>query len=133
RRRHTRFSRDWSSDVCSSDLRLVGVVHVSNALGTVNPIGEIIALAKQAGAKVLIDGAQAVAHTPVDVQDLGCDFYVLSGHKLYGPTGTGVLYGRYDLLDAMPPWLGGGDMIHTVSFEESTYAPVPQKFEAGTP
>ncbi len=113
--------------------RLVGVVHVSNALGTVNPIGEIIALAKQAGAKVLIDGAQAVAHTPVDVQDLGCDFYVFSGHKLYGPTGTGVLYGRYDLLDAMPPWLGGGDMIHTVSFEESTYAPVPQKFEAGTP
>src|SRR5690606_40086248 len=83
RRRHTRFSRDWSSDVCSSDLRLVGVVHVSNALGTVNPIGEIIALAKQAGAKVLIDGAQAVAHTPVDVQDLGCDFYVFSGHKLY--------------------------------------------------
>src|SRR5690625_1016839 len=113
--------------------RLVGVVHVSNALGTINPVDEIIALAHDVGAKVLVDGAQAVAHAPVDVQALGCDFYVFSGHKLYGPTGTGVLYARYELLDAMPPWLGGGDMIHTVSFEESTYAPVPQKFEAGTP
>jgi len=113
--------------------RLVGIVHVSNALGTINPIQEMIAAAHKVGAKVLIDGAQAVAHLPVDVQALDCDFYAFSGHKLYGPTGIGILYAKYDLLEAMPPWQGGGDMIHTVSFEESTYAPVPQKFEAGTP
>lgn len=113
--------------------KFVGIVHVSNALGTVNPIAEMITQAHRVGAKVLIDGAQAVAHTPVNVQDLDCDFYVFSGHKIYGPTGTGVLYAKYDVLDAMPPWKGGGDMIHTVSFEGSTYAPVPQRFEAGTP
>ena len=113
--------------------KFVGIVHVSNALGTVNPVGQMIKMAHAVGAKVLIDGAQAVAHTAVDVQALDCDFYVFSGHKIYGPTGTGVLYAKYDLLDAMPPWKGGGDMIHTVSFEYSTYAPVPQRFEAGTP
>ncbi|MFA5520407.1 MAG: cysteine desulfurase [Castellaniella sp.] len=113
--------------------RLVGLVHISNALGTINPVREMIAQAHAVGARVLLDGAQAVAHTPVDVQALGADFYAFSAHKLYGPTGMGVLYGRHELLDAMPPWVGGGDMIHTVSFEESTYAPVPQRFEAGTP
>ncbi len=113
--------------------RFVGVCHVSNALGTVNPVQEIIRQAHDRGAVVLIDGAQAVAHQLVDVQALDCDFYVFSGHKLYGPTGIGALYGRKNLLDAMPPWQGGGDMIHTVSFERSTFAETPQKFEAGTP
>lgn len=113
--------------------RLVGIVHVSNALGTINPLEDMIAPARAAGARILIDGAQAVAHQVVDVQALDCDFYAFSAHKLYGPTGIGALYARYDILDAMPPWLGGGDMIHTVSFEESTFAPVPQRFEAGTP
>lgn len=124
---------DAYTALLSDKTKLVGLVHVSNALGTVNPIASMIAQAHEVGAKVLIDGAQAVAHTAVDVQALGCDFYVFSGHKIYGPTGVGVLYARYDLLDAMPPWKGGGDMIHTVSFEQSTYAPVPQRFEAGTP
>lgn len=113
--------------------RFVGACHVSNALGTINPVADIVRQAHDIGAVVLIDGAQAVAHQAVDVQALGCDFYVFSGHKLYGPTGTGALYGRKALLDAMPPWQGGGDMIHTVSFERSTYAETPQKFEAGTP
>lgn len=113
--------------------RLVGVTHISNALGTINPIVEIVRLAHAAGAKVLVDGAQAVAHQAVNVQELGCDFYAFSGHKLYGPTGIGALYVRYDILKDMPPWQGGGDMIHTVSFERSTYADVPQRFEAGTP
>ena len=113
--------------------RLVGVAHVSNALGTINPVAEVTRLAHEAGALVLIDGAQAVAHKVVDVQALDCDFYVFSGHKLYGPTGIGALYARYAILKDMPPWQGGGDMIHTVSFEESTYADVPQRFEAGTP
>lgn len=117
----------------SSNTKLVGIVHVSNALGTVNPVADMIQQAHAVGAKVLIDGAQAVAHTAIDVQALDCDFYVFSGHKIYGPTGTGVLYAKYDILDAMSPWRGGGDMIHTVSFEQSTYAPVPQRFEAGTP
>lgn len=113
--------------------RLVAVAHVSNALGTINPVDEIVRLAHAAGAKVLVDGAQAVAHQAVDVQALDCDFYAFSGHKLYGPTGIGALYVRYEILKAMPPWQGGGDMIHTVSFEKSTYAPAPQRFEAGTP
>lgn len=113
--------------------KLVGLVHVSNALGTINPVAQMIQQAHAVGAKVLVDGAQAVAHKTVDVQALDCDFYVFSGHKIYGPTGTGVLYAKYDILDAMSPWRGGGDMIHTVSFEESTFAPVPQRFEAGTP
>lgn len=113
--------------------RLVAIAHVSNALGTINPVQEMTRLAHEAGAKVLVDGAQAVAHKAVDVQALDCDFYVFSGHKLYGPTGIGALYARYDILKDMPPWQGGGDMIHTVSFERSTYADVPQRFEAGTP
>lgn len=113
--------------------RLVGIAHVSNALGTINPVQEMTRLAHEVGAKVLVDGAQAVAHKVVDVQALDCDFYVFSGHKLYGPTGIGALYARYDILKDMPPWQGGGDMIHTVSFERSTYADVPQRFEAGTP
>ena len=113
--------------------RLVSVVHISNALGTINPVAEITRMAHEVGAKVLIDGAQAVAHQSVDVRALDCDFYAFSGHKLYGPTGIGALYVRYDILKDMPPWQGGGDMIHTVSFEGSTYADVPQRFEAGTP
>ncbi len=113
--------------------RLAAFTHVSNALGTVNPVEEMTRMAHEAGALVLIDGAQAVAHQRVDVQALDCDFYVFSGHKLYGPTGIGALYGRKALLDAMPPWQGGGDMILTVAFEGSTYAPAPQRFEAGTP
>ena len=113
--------------------RLVSVVHVSNALGTVNPVARMIERAHAVGARVLVDGAQAVAHQPVDVQALGCDFYAFSGHKLYGPTGVGALYARRELLAAMPPWQGGGDMIRTVSFEGSTWADAPQRFEAGTP
>ena len=113
--------------------RLVAITHVSNALGTVNPVARLVEQAHAAGAIVLVDGAQAVAHQAVDVQALGCDFYAFSGHKLYGPTGIGALYGRFELLQAMPPWHGGGDMIRTVSFERSTYADAPQRFEAGTP
>jgi cysteine desulfurase/selenocysteine lyase len=113
--------------------RLVGVAHVSNALGTVLPVKRIIEAAHAHGAVVLIDGAQAVPHTPVDVAALGADFYTFSSHKLYGPTGVGVLYGREALLEAMPPWQGGGDMILTVSFEKSTFNELPYKFEAGTP
>jgi cysteine desulfurase/selenocysteine lyase len=113
--------------------RLVGVAHVSNALGTVLPVKRIIEAAHAHGAVVLIDGAQAVPHTPVDVAALGADFYTFSSHKLYGPTGLGVLYGREALLEAMPPWQGGGDMILTVSFEKSTFNELPYKFEAGTP
>ena len=113
--------------------RLVSVVHVSNALGTVNPVSRIVEHAHAAGAKVLVDGAQAVAHQAIDVQAMGCDFYAFSGHKLYGPTGIGALYARREILAAMPPWQGGGDMIRTVSFERSTWADAPQRFEAGTP
>lgn len=113
--------------------RLVAVAHVSNALGTINPLRKIIELAHAAGAVVLVDGAQAVPHVKVDVQDLGCDFYAFSGHKLYGPTGIGVLYGKEALLDAMPPYQGGGDMISYVTFEKTLYNVLPYKFEAGTP
>ncbi len=113
--------------------RLVAVTHLSNALGTINPIEEIASLAHRAGALLLVDGAQAAYHMPVNVRDLGCDFYVATGHKLYGPTGIGVLYGRADVLDAMPPWQGGGDMIKAVTFEKSTWNVLPYKFEAGTP
>jgi len=113
--------------------RLVAVAHVSNALGTINPVDEIVRLAREAGALVLIDGAQAVAHQAVDVQALDCDFYAFSGHKLYGPTGIGALYARASILAELPPWQGGGDMIRTVSFEGTTYADGPQRFEAGTP
>jgi len=114
-------------------VRMVSVNQVSNALGSINPIADIIRLAHEHGALVLIDGAQAIAHWPVDVQAMGCDFYVFSGHKLFGPTGIGVLYGREDLLNAMPPYQGGGEMIETVSFDGTTYNQLPYKFEAGTP
>jgi len=113
--------------------KLLAIAHVSNALGTVNPVREIIELAHERGVAVLVDGAQAVAHTRVDVRDLGCDFYCFSGHKLYGPTGIGALYGRSELLEAMAPWQGGGDMIASVTFEKTTYNVLPHKFEAGTP
>ncbi len=113
--------------------KLVSLAHVSNVLGTILPVAEVIAAAHAIGAKVLVDGAQAVSHLAVDVQALDADFYAFSGHKLYGPTGIGVLYGKEELLNAMPPYQGGGDMIHTVSFKKSTWAPLPQKFEAGTP
>lgn len=113
--------------------KLVSIAHVSNALGIINPIKEVIDLAHQQGAKVIIDGAQAVAHIDVDVQQLDCDFYLFSGHKLFGPTGIGVLYGKYDLLDQLPAWQGGGEMIKSVSFEQTTYNQLPFKFEAGTP
>ncbi len=113
--------------------RLCAFGHISNALGSINPVAEIVALARQAGAKVLLDGAQAVAHGGVDVQALDCDFYAFSSHKLFGPTGLGVLYGKRELLDAMPPYQGGGDMIKSVSFEHTEYADLPHKFEAGTP
>ncbi len=113
--------------------RIVSVVHVSNVLGTVNPVKRIAEMAHARGAVVLVDGAQGAPHVPVDVLDLGCDFYALSGHKLFGPTGIGVLYGRLDRLEAMPPWQGGGDMILSVTFEKTTYNRPPYKFEAGTP
>jgi cysteine desulfurase/selenocysteine lyase len=113
--------------------RLFACAHVSNTLGTVLPVRRLIAAAKARGIVTLIDGAQAVAHTPVDVQELGCDFYAFSGHKMFAPTGIGVLYGREALLERMPPWQGGGDMILTVSFEKTTYNALPCKFEAGTP
>jgi len=113
--------------------RIVSMAHVSNALGTVNPVERMTELAHAAGAVVMIDGAQAVPHLPVDVRAIGCDFYAFSGHKVYGPSGVGALYGRRELLEAMPPWQGGGDMIASVTFEKSTWNEVPYKFEAGTP
>jgi cysteine desulfurase/selenocysteine lyase len=113
--------------------RLVAVTHVSNALGTVNPIRDMVALAHARGIPVLVDGAQAVSHMAVDVRDLDCDFYAFSGHKLFGPTGIGVLYGKVGLLETMPPYQGGGDMISAVTFEKTIYNTLPYKFEAGTP
>jgi cysteine desulfurase / selenocysteine lyase len=113
--------------------RMVAIGHVSNALGTINPVREIVEMAHRAGALTLVDGAQAVPHMKVDVQALDADFYAFSGHKLFGPTGIGVLYGKTDLLNAMPPYQGGGDMIRTVTFEKTTYNDLPYKFEAGTP
>lgn len=117
----------------TSRTKMVAVTHASNVLGTINPVREIAAIAHAHDVPVLLDGAQAVPHMPVDVQEIDCDFYVFSGHKLYGPTGIGVLYGKKNLLDAMPPYQGGGDMIETVRFEKVTFAKTPQKFEAGTP
>ncbi len=124
---------DRVDQLLTTRTRLVGITLVSNALGTVNPVAEIIRKAHAAGARVLVDGAQAVAHVAVDVAALGCDFFVFSGHKLYGPTGIGVLYGKKELLTAMPPYQGGGDMILQVTFEKTTYNQIPYKFEAGTP
>ena len=114
-------------------VKFVSIVHISNALGTVNPVKEIVRLAHAKGIPVMVDGAQAVAHTPVNVQDLDCDFYAFSGHKLLGPTGIGVLYGKKEFLEKMPPYQGGGDMIRSVTFEKTTYNDLPYKFEAGTP
>jgi cysteine desulfurase/selenocysteine lyase len=113
--------------------RFMSVVHVSNTLGTINPVEAIIALAREQGVPVLVDGAQSAPHMPVDVQAMGADFYCFSAHKTYGPSGAGVLWGRYEHLEAMPPYQGGGDMIRTVSFDKTTYAEPPQRFEAGTP
>jgi len=117
----------------SPSTRLVAVTHVSNALGTVNPVREMIGMAHEKNIPVLVDGAQAAPHMKVDVRDLGCDFYAFSGHKVYGPTGIGVLYGKREHLEAMPPYQGGGDMILRVTFEKTTYNDIPYKFEAGTP
>ncbi len=124
---------DQFEKLINDKTRLVSVVHMSNALGTINPVKKIIATAHAQGIPVLLDGAQAIPHMTVDVQDLDCDFYVFSGHKLYAPTGTGVLYGKQALLEAMPPYQGGGDMIRKVTFEETEYNVLPYKFEAGTP
>lgn len=120
-------------DLLNERTKFVSVVHVSNSLGTINPVREMIELAHQVDAKVLLDGAQAVPHMRVDVQSLECDFYTFSGHKVFGPTGIGVLWGREALLDAMPPYQGGGDMIRSVTFEKTTFNELPFKFEAGTP
>lgn len=120
-------------ELLTERVKLLGVAYVSNVLGTVNPVQEIIRKAHAVGAKVLVDGAQAVQHIPVDVQALDCDFFVFSGHKIYGPTGVGVLYGKEELLTQMPPWQGGGEMIKEVRFEKTTYNELPFKFEAGTP
>jgi cysteine desulfurase/selenocysteine lyase len=113
--------------------KIVALAHVSNALGTVNPVKELAAKARAAGALVLIDGAQAVAHRRIDVQDIGCDFYAFSGHKMYSPTGIGALYARRRVLETLPPYQGGGEMILSVTFEKTTYNALPHKFEAGTP
>lgn len=124
---------DTFEQLLTDDVRMVSVAHVSNALGTINPVRDIVAKAKSRGIPVLVDGAQAVPHMQVDVQELECDFYAFSGHKMFGPTGTGVLYGKEALLDTMPPYQGGGDMILEVSFSGTTYNELPYKFEAGTP
>ena len=122
-----------STALMSPRTRLFACAHVSNALGTVLPVRRLIAAAKARGITTLIDGAQAVPHMRVDVQELGCDFYAFSGHKMFGPTGVGVLYGREQLLERMPPWQGGGEMILAVTFAKTTYNALPNKFEAGTP
>jgi len=124
---------DRLDDLLSERTKLVGVVHLSNALGTINPVAGIIERAHAVGARVLVDGAQAVAHLQVDVQALDCDFYVTSAHKMYGPTGIGILYAKEELLESMPPYQGGGDMIRMVTFEKTQYNELPYKFEAGTP
>lgn len=133
------FFEDGSLDMAAFEqlltdkTKIVAVTHVSNTLGTINPVKEIIEKAHKKGAKVLVDGAQAVPHLQVDVQDLDCDFYAFSGHKMYGPTGIGVLYGKEGILNDLPPYQGGGDMIKTVTFEKTTYNELPFKYEAGTP
>lgn len=119
-------------DILSDKTRIVAFTHISNVLGLINPVKEIIEICHAKGVPVLVDGAQGAVHCKIDVQDLDCDFYVFSGHKLYAATGTGVLYGKKELLDAMPPYMGGGEMVGTVTFAETTYAPLPMKFEAGT-
>jgi cysteine desulfurase / selenocysteine lyase len=139
RLRHIPVDDDGSLNMAAFDAllspraRVLAITEVSNALGTAVPVRDFVAKAKQAGLVSVVDGAQAVAHYPVDVRALGCDFYAFSGHKMYGPTGIGVLYGRFDALDALPPWQGGGDMIETVTLQASTYAGLPSRLEAGTP
>ena len=123
---------DEYEKLLSPRTKLVSIVHQSNALGTINPVEQIVELAHRRGVPVLLDGAQSVAHVPVDVSRVDCDFYVFSGHKLYGPTGIGVLYGKAELLEAMPPYQGGGEMIRSVTFEKTLYNTIPNKFEAGT-
>ena len=123
---------DMLDDILTERTRIVAVTHISNVLGIINPVKEIVAKCHANGIPVLVDGAQGAVHCKVDVQDLDCDFYVFSGHKLYAATGTGVLYGKRKWLDAMPPYMGGGEMVGTVTFAETTYAPLPMKFEAGT-
>ena len=120
-------------NMLSGRVKIVAVEHISNVLGIINPIKEVIDAAHVLGIPVLVDGAQGIVHAKVDVQELDCDFYVFSGHKIYAATGSGVLYGKKELLEAMPPYMGGGDMVDTVTFEKTTYAPLPLKFEAGTP
>lgn len=124
---------DVLESLLSARVKLLGIVQISNALGTVNPVADVCSLAKRFGVPVLVDGAQAMPHAEVDVQALGCDFYCLSGHKMYGPTGIGALWAREATLEAMPPWQGGGEMINRVTFEKSTWNELPAKFEAGTP
>lgn len=123
---------DMLEEMISEKTRIVCVAHISNVLGIVNPVRKITEICHSKGCKVLIDGAQGIVHSDVDVQEIGCDFYAFSGHKIYAAPGTGVLYGRKELLDQMPPYMGGGEMISTVNWEKTTYAPLPQKFEAGT-
>jgi len=125
--------RDDATEYFTERTKVFAITHVSNTLGTINPVKELVAEAKKRGIITVVDGAQAIAHLDIDVQDLGCDLYAFSGHKAYGPTGTGVLYGREELLERMPPWQGGGEMIDVVTFEKTTYAKLPFKFEAGTP
>ncbi|RYF95828.1 MAG: cysteine desulfurase, partial [Chitinophagaceae bacterium] len=127
------FSIEDFSSLISSRTKLVSIVHVSNALGTINPVREMIEIAHRAGALVFVDGAQSSVHLDIDVQDLDCDFFGFSAHKVYGPTGVGVLYGKRSILEAMPPYMGGGEMIKDVSFEKTTYNDLPYKYEAGTP
>jgi len=124
---------DALGSMLSERVKLLGIVQISNALGTINPVADVCRAAKRSGIPVLVDGAQAMPHMSVDVQALGCDFYCLSGHKMYGPTGIGALWAREETLDAMPPWQGGGEMISRVTFEKSTWNDLPAKFEAGTP
>jgi cysteine desulfurase / selenocysteine lyase len=130
---HGELDLDEFKGLLSSKTKLVALNHASNALGTINPVKEIIRMAHNTGALVLVDGAQAASHLPIDVQELDCDFYCLSAHKMYGPTGIGILYGKEDILNNMPPYHGGGEMIKEVTFEHTTYNALPYKFEAGTP
>lgn len=127
------FRLDAFGELLGERTKLVAITHMSNVLGTVVPVADVVRMAHDAGAKVLLDGAQAASHLAVDVQALDCDFYVFSGHKLYGPSGIGVLYGKEELLEAMPPYMGGGEMIRSVTFEKAEWADLPYKFEAGTP
>lgn len=120
-------------ELLDDKVKIIAIAHISNVLGIINPVKEVIEIAHKRGIPVLVDGAQGIVHSKVDVQEMDCDFYAFSGHKIYGPTGTGILYGKREMLDYMPPWMGGGDMVGNVSFEKTTYADLPLKFEAGTP